>query len=169
MKKIIILLISITIFAAGCKKKEEEQKEKVKEFVEAVENNDFEKAEENSTPKTRKLLTALKKQFQKLKDKIKKPEKVEKEIGENTGDEKNPKIKVDVSIGKDKKQVHIPLVLVDGKWLIDLSDEDLSFLQFIIFRNQLQIIIKNNDKKKHTYKHTKKKSHKKSKKKKNKT
>ena len=159
MRKCYILFVLVAILMTSCAKKTD-KKATVEGFFEALEKGDFEKAKELSTPETHKILVVVEEEYKKNKDKIKNPEPIKIEYVEDKSDDKNPKFNVKIFVGAAVKEIIVPIVLVEEKWLVVMPAEHVSTLQFLVFCNQYHIIfVKKNI---HIFKSkTHKKSHKK--------
>lgn len=158
---LILIALLISLQLSSCKSKEEKAEEELEEFFEAIEENDFEKAKEKSTPETQKILVIVEKEKEKYKEENNEEVEVKFEITEREVVENEGNFKIKIIIGEKIKIEKIKMKFVGEKWLVIMRPKQISILRGVVFFNRYPIIFKlhrnNKYKMKFKYKSSKKK------------
>jgi len=138
--KLFHIFLILSLFLISCNSKTD-KKVIVNDFVVALGDADFEKAKALSNTETIKIIELVEKDYNANKDKLKDPKPVVIEILETTETEVTANYKVKIIIGEVTREVVINMILVNEVWLIEMPEDEITILQFVVFHSQYDLII----------------------------
>jgi hypothetical protein len=129
-------------------------------FFEAMEEHDFEQAEELVTPDTRPLLTQVMNNAQKYREKNGDYPEISIEIINQKPAVEQIDLTVKITVGEQEKQEVVKVVLIENNWLVAMPKKQLALLNFVVFYDRFEIVMVRAEKPKkhprgHAYGHKK--------------
>lgn len=146
MKKLLFLycFVLITLISA-CKSSQEAAQQsvddKMNDFFEAIEKQDFEKAKTLTTPATQKVLEVVMKDAEKYKEFNDKPQTIKVEILDRKFTEKDADYKIRIIIGEKVKEHKIHCVYTNEIWYLDIPQENIAIFRYVIFFDRYDSIL----------------------------
>jgi hypothetical protein len=156
-------LLLLLLAATSCGKKDK-QKPKIateaeaedaadvtEDFFEALEDQDFERAEQLVTPETRPVLEIVMNDARQQESRQDGKPEIKVVIVE-----KNPllgqvNLKVQITVGKKVRKETLKLVLIDDDWRIVLPRKQLAFVRLVVLHEPIRIVLVEEKSKKHKH------------------
>ncbi len=142
-KPVFLLIIGIVLSSGmtACRTSKEEQATRsVNEFLEAIEEEDFAKAKELSTDKSKPILVTVEKEAKDYRKTVK-PDKIKIEIVDKKVEDMQALVTVTIRVGPKIKKEKIKLVWVNNHWLVVVQKPQVHLVRYVVFYDQYELIV----------------------------
>lgn len=135
------MMLVFLLGSTACRTSREEQASRsVDDFFKAVANEDFEKAKELSTEKSKPVLVKIETEAKAYRPDVK-PAPMEVIVVDKTLEDTQAWVTVDIKVGPKVKREKVRLVWENDRWRVVVLKPQIKVVRYVVFYDQYELVV----------------------------